>query len=267
MSLDCLPPHDALATSHDAFFSNTEFTQPELRSAKLIQNVATAIPPTHHGFDVLSIFERSCDWAASEQHAVVTVDHLIFALTEREVGGNALQACGVTGIPELEVELLNVVHRMPIPTLGDEGRPIADNSVLEILNHALGHARRSGRDTSNLGDLLGALLDVLKRSNQDTPGTAALRRRWPQANALDQNLQLLLQMKETQERHFQMIAKAIAEEMATLSNRVTMLEIPKIVEVTPPSPRWHQRLNVLLISFAATILVSAAGAGLWKVIG
>ena len=155
---------------------------------------------TQHGPDVVSVYQRACDWAAGEVHAVVTVDHFLFALADREIGANALQAAGVTAVEELEVELLNNVHVMPVPALARGATPTPESALLAILNHALAEARRDGRSASDLSDVVAAMLDALRRSPQDSMewrrSASAGRKRWPQAATVDEKRDLLLHIKD-----------------------------------------------------------------------
>jgi hypothetical protein len=220
------------------------------------------VPETRHGADVLCVLDRARDWAATERHALVTIDHFLFALTQRGIGASALHAMGVATVSDLEVELLNAVHKMPVAALGDGETSTVDDAVLAILNHALGFARRNGRDSSSLDDLLKALFDALRGSEQDTPGMAALRKRWPQAHPNDPYGEFLLQIKENQANQTSIITRT-AIELAALRERIPMPETRQIGEIGPRSLPWYQRLNLLLLSMFAAVIISVASALLW----
>lgn len=192
---------------------------------------------TQHGLDVLAVYARAYDWTLNERHAIMTMDHLLFAVADRQAGAGALLADGVTGVADLEFELLNLVHKAPVKALLEGASPAVDNGVLAVLNHALGYARQNGRDFSNLTDLLRALLDALRKGEPDTPGMTALRRRWPRATEDDGIKQIL--------------EKILAVQAETL-------------ERTSPAPRpWYRRLHVLLIAFGI-VAVASTGLALWS---
>jgi hypothetical protein len=236
-------------------------TRSAIREAAPLLSVTrlNSVPETRHGPDVLSVFDGACDWAAIERHALVTVDHLLFALTVSEIAANALHVSGVAAVPDLEMELLNAVHKMPVPALGNGQTQTVDNSMLVIFNHALGYARQNGRNITSLADLLDAVLDALRRSDLDTPGMAALRKRWPKANPRNRHGELLLQIKENQDNQPTMIAKTLAAELAALRERIATLETPQMSEIRPHPLSWYKRLNLFLISTLAAVILSAAG--------
>jgi hypothetical protein len=222
--------------------------------------VDDSIPTTLHGPHVLAVFERARAWAAAEQHAVVALDHFLFALSAQQVGAQALQAAGFSDIAEYEVELLNIIHSMPAAPLQEGTKPVVGNPVLEILNHALGFARRDGRASTELADVIAAILDTLRHSQRDTASMASLRKRWACVTDIDEERMLLLEIKEALGQQPTMIARALATELALLRDRVATLETQKTTRAAP----WYRRLNILT-TLALSVLSSAVG--VWTVIG
>jgi hypothetical protein len=133
--------------------------------------------------------------------------------------------------------------------------------VLAILNHALAFARRDDRDSTGLSDVISAILDTLRHSQQDTAGMASLRRRWPRATDIDDQRQLLLEIRKALAQQPTMIARALATELALLRDRVATLEAQKAIHAAP----WYRRLNVL--TTLAVCLLAASAVGVWTVIG
>jgi hypothetical protein len=208
---------------------------------------------THHGAEVLSILARASGWAYSARHAVVTFDHLLFGFTEEEVGARALIADGVVGVPDLGMELLHLLHNGPISALVEGSHPVIDNDVLAVLNHALGYARQNGRDTSNVSDLRAALFDAVR--GVESPGIAALRRRWQRATETDETLRVLLEIKDAQKAQPDMIVSALANEVKAALDRVRLLEGEALNTAPTRSLPWYRRLNVLLFALGLISVV------------
>lgn len=236
---------------------------PKTATAHIVPLPEPVVPPvTQHGPDVLAIYARAYDWAIGERHGLLTLDHLLFALADRQIGASALLAAGVTDVGDLEIELLNLVHKSAVKALVDGARPAVDNAVLAAFNHALGYAHQHGRQASNVTDLLAALLDVLRMGKPDTPGLTALRRRWSRATDVDDVRQVLAKILEFQTNQPAMLAKALVAELTAIRDRIATIE--RRTFEAPPTPRlpWYRRLNILLLSLCILALVSI-GAGLW----
>lgn len=237
---------------------------PKVATASIVPLPAEPVVPaaTLHGTDVLTIYARAYDWTISERHSVLTIDHLLFALAERQIGASALAAGGVTGIGDLEVELLNLVHKSPVNPLVEGARPTVDNAVLGVLDHALGYARQNGRAASNTTDLLNALLDVLRKGETETPGLAALRRRWSRATEVDDIRQVLARILELQSNQPGMLAKVLAVELTAVRDRLSTLERRTLDATLAPRSPWYRRLNVLLIALG--MVAASTGFAIWS---
>jgi hypothetical protein len=234
------------------------FAEPEATKATPVSpRSAGPIEPaaTQHGPAVRALYARAYEWATGERHALMSIDHLLFALAGRN-GANALLAAGMTGVGELEIELLNFVHKAPVPALVDGSQPEVDNAVLGVLNHALGYARLNGRDTTNIPDLLDALLDALRKGEFETPGTAAFRRHWPLAAETDDIRQSLARIMEVQTLQPSMLAKALAAELGALRDRT-------LDATCVPAAPWYRRRTILLLTLGLIGAVSS-GVALWS---
>ncbi|MBX3431028.1 MAG: hypothetical protein KF779_15695 [Hyphomonadaceae bacterium] len=158
---------------------------------------------------VARVLARAMNWAAQVSHPVVSVDHLLFALSMRVDGGaQAMADAGVRDVQQLEDKLLHVVYGAPsAPSLG---KPQVDDAVYAVVHHAQGFGRQQGRNETQLEDVLEAVCFLVTSGAIETAGAKALREHWPRVAPVDPTLSRLEQIRSQQIELTQVVLGRIA---------------------------------------------------------
>ncbi len=186
------------------------------------------LPQTVHGADVRAICKRASEWACHGLSSIVKMDHLLLALTETEAGADALVTSGVADIQRLKLDLLNAACKMPMPSQGAVEKPVFEDCVLALLNHALGYARRHGRDSTTISDVMSALADAIKQSDANGGTLEALKKLLPGESQVDEKRELLLRIREALADQPSLIVKQIAEELSEVKQALAY-QSPEII--------------------------------------
>ena len=108
---------------------------------------------------VQSVLRDALIEVQQRRHDMLTIEHLLFALTKNMKGRVILEGSGVS-IPVLREQLESFFHR-EMERVDHPGsyEIIQTVGVQRVLERAMNHVRSSGRDTVELGDLLVAIVD------------------------------------------------------------------------------------------------------------
>jgi ATP-dependent Clp protease ATP-binding subunit ClpA len=111
---------------------------------------------------VETVLGLSLQEATSRRHAHLTLEHLLFAITNHPAGEEILRACGVD-LPRLRAALTRLLEDS-IETLppGRDREPSQTLAFRRVLQTAVLHVQSAGREEASVGDLLAALLQQPK---------------------------------------------------------------------------------------------------------
>ncbi|WP_300552412.1 Clp protease N-terminal domain-containing protein, partial [Desulfovibrio sp.] len=97
--------------------------------------------------------------AHRRRHDLLTVEHVLFALTNSMKGRIILEGSGAS-VPVLREQLEEFFNKELEPvSLAEKHEVSQTDSVQRVLERALEHIRSSGRDAVELGDLLISIMD------------------------------------------------------------------------------------------------------------
>ena len=97
--------------------------------------------------------------AHRRRHDLLTVEHVLFALTNSMKGRIILEGSGAS-VPVLREQLEEFFNKELEPVSLAEKHEVAQtDSVQRVLERALAHIRSAGRDAVELGDLLISIMD------------------------------------------------------------------------------------------------------------
>ncbi|MBR3880226.1 MAG: ATP-dependent Clp protease ATP-binding subunit ClpA, partial [Mailhella sp.] len=95
----------------------------------------------------------------SRRNECLTVEHLLLAMTREQLGRVILKGCGAD-LPELRNQLDEFLTRYLPATEGEpnlEGEVIQTEALERVLEHAVAHVHSSGRQQTDIGDVLAAM--------------------------------------------------------------------------------------------------------------
>lgn len=97
--------------------------------------------------------------AHRRRHDLLTVEHVLFALTNSMKGRIILEGSGAS-VPVLREQLEEFFNKeLETVSLAEKHEVVQTDSVQRVLERALEHIRSSGRDAVELGDLLISIMD------------------------------------------------------------------------------------------------------------
>jgi ATP-dependent Clp protease ATP-binding subunit ClpA len=108
--------------------------------------------------ELQATFKRAIEEASRRRHELVTLEHLLLALTYEETGGSALQSAGAD-LPKLRRALGRFFDESMEPVPGDDAvTPELTVAVNRVLNHAAMHAVSADTDDIDGGAVLVSLM-------------------------------------------------------------------------------------------------------------
>ena len=97
--------------------------------------------------------------AHRRRHDLLTVEHVLFALTNSMKGRIILEGSGAS-VPVLREQLEEFFNKeLETVSLAEKHEVAQTDSVQRVLERALAHIRSAGRDAVELGDLLISIMD------------------------------------------------------------------------------------------------------------
>ncbi len=94
--------------------------------------------------------------AVDRQHAYMTVEHVLFALVQDDLGADILRHAGAD-LPALERALLSFLENEVEEHEGDGGETLQTLAFHRVMQNAFSHAEAAEKDEVEAGDLLAAL--------------------------------------------------------------------------------------------------------------
>lgn len=225
-------------------------------TALTLSDTTLNIPDTTNGKLVLGVVSAAFDWADTAGHPEVDLDSIVFVLARSLA--STLGAAGIVDVEGLRAQLgAHIMRQTSDGARADKPAPVIGDDVHAVLLHARGRAREKKRSSSNIEDLLDAIVWAIRNGNYQSQGAALLHQRWrllaldavvPQVMAGLSQLQTQLAgtVEQAVERRFRVVSDQISaehgaierltEEVGCVSRRLPQPEVRQALPEIPPTP-------------------------------
>ncbi|MDD5406897.1 MAG: AAA family ATPase [Sulfurovaceae bacterium] len=102
------------------------------------------------------VFENALEFATSNRHEYLTVEHIMLSIVDSVEGKEILEALDIE-TEEYAKNLLNYIIQNT-PLLPENGEPTQTISLSRALNDMVSHIHSSGKSEADIGDMLAAIL-------------------------------------------------------------------------------------------------------------